>query len=197
MSTKHKLLVWTWVLRFLVVVRFIAGLILIAAVITHAKWIKEFFKSDQTGWLATPMFLLAVIAPLIGMYLWFNNYGRTAAMIREQVLSVPQVLRLSYNLFAIYALEVLAGIGEMFGPHFSMQKSSNFDPHLPANVANEVAQQMNGAPISFSFDLSAKIPYITPVTEGLATLVLATVLLYWARSLSENRQLKSELEEII
>lgn len=191
MSQSNKELLWTWILRFVNVVRFLAWAILLMTVIAYAVYLQEFLKSDQAQFLPTLWFGAGLIASLTSMWIWINNYKHTAHMIRHQGLEEKRLLRISYNLLSLYALEWFLTFRSWFGPEFTMEKkiSSPAEPQDGGNVVYSV----NFPKVT----LSENIPYITPVTEGMATLVLAFVIFYWAKSLKENQKLQRELSEIV
>lgn len=190
MSQQNKELLWTWILRFVNVVRFLAWTILLMTVIAYAVYLQEFLKSDQAQPIATLWFVAGLTASIVSMWLWLRNYKHTAHMIRHQNLEEGRLLRISYNLLSLYVLEWFLTLRSWMGPEFTMEKriSSPTEPQEGTVV--------------YSFDLpkvtlSENIPYITPVTEGMATLVLAFVILYWAKSIGENQKLQNELSEIV
>ena len=193
MSQVSKELMWTWVLRFVNVMRFLAWAIFLMTIVTYAVYLKEFLATKQFGGVDTVWFTAGLLASLASMFLWLSNYKHTAHMIRHQGLEEARLLRIGYNLLTLYALEWLRTFRGWFGPEFGMTKVTNLGS-TPVEKAAETIEY------SFQFPaltLSENIPYITPVTEGMATLVLALVLIYWARSVSETQRLKSELSEII
>ncbi len=194
MSQANRERMWTWILRFVNVVRFLAWTIFAMTVVTYAIYLKEFLATKQFGAGATIWFVAGLVASLASMFLWLNNYKHTAHMIRHQTLSEPRLLRVGYNLLSLYALEWLATFREWFGPEFAMTKVSNIGTETPKPPVEGSVEYSVQFP---ALNLSENIPYITPVTEGMATLVLAFVLIYWAKSVSENRRLQSELNEII
>lgn len=135
------------------------------------------------------------ILELAILILWFVVFGKISRTLQNGTANrnLPTELTgLGRVIIAIFTIDIVQNLLEVF---------SKFEHSLDIALGtiqlgtNPVVN--NSKSISLTFDVSDKVAYLLPVTQGWATLLLGFIFLTAAKIYKENFRMKSELDTVI
>ena len=186
----RPLLTWSLADRGLYVVRGAAFLLLLIQSQSFCLWILEFVRSTHPSGLSLMEFAAPLILKVALLFLWLRVYSLAHAMVRERRVEARSLQKIGWQLIMVFALQLSEWSTRWFMPHFSFTRRFDF-------TVDHGGMEPLVRNVAFTLNPENLAPYLTPMTNGWTTLILAVLLLSWAAHIEQSDSLKKELSEIV